>query len=270
MVAKLVICSPVMSFRSPKRSLEFALPVQLHLRPCGETARNGPEKAVWQENDPTADPCRAPWGLQTLRSTALVGRVTLRALVAPLDAVDELSDLHRTRQHRGSKSGVQEQCTMQHAAAELKQAGRSHSSGRLAQQWGGAGRLAGLRRRRGEGVPRSPLGAERADGGSSPSLAALARLGAGTRYAKLRGPPLSPTSCQHAYESAVLALGLTSCPPNPQAGAHHGAIIAIPTAVRRAMHFGGRARAFFMRGRRGQIRHWRPCLLYTSPSPRDS
>ena len=76
------------------------------------------------------------------------------------------------------------------------------------------------------------------------------RLGAGTRYAKLRGAPLSPTSRQHAYKSAVLALGLTSCPPNPQAGAHHGAIIAIPTAVRRAMHFGGRARAFCMRGRR--------------------
>ena len=147
---------------------------------------------------------------------------------------------------------------MQHVVAELKQAGRSHSSGRLARQWGGAGRLAGLSLRRGEGVPRSPPGAERADGGSSPSLAALARLGAGTRYAKLPGAPLSPTSCQHAYESAVLALGLTSCPPNPQASAHHGAIIAIPTAVRRAMHFGGRARAFCMRGRRGHIRHWRP------------
>ena len=84
-------------------------------------------------------------------------------------------------------------------------------------------------------------------GGSSPSLAALARLGAGTRYATLLRTPLSPTSCQHAYESALLALGLASCPPNPQAGAHHGAIIAIPTAVRRAMHFGGRARAFCMR-----------------------
>ena len=147
---------------------------------------------------------------------------------------------------------------MQHAAAELKQAGRSHSSGRLARQWGGAGRLAGLSWRRGEGVPRSPLGAERACGGSSPSLAALARLGAGTRYAKLRGAPLSLTSRQHPYESVVLALGLTSYPPNPQAGAQLGAIIAIPTAVRRAMRFGGRARAFCMRGRRGHIRHWHP------------
>ena len=57
------------------------------------------------------------------------------------------------------------------------------------------------------------------------------------------GPPLSPTSRQHAYKSAVLALGLTSCPPNPQSGAQHGAIIPIPTTVRRAMRFGGRARA---------------------------
>ena len=56
----------------------------------------------------------------------------------------------------------------------------------------------------------------------------------------------------------MLALGLPSYPPNPQAGAHHGAIIAIPTAVRRTMHFGGRARANFMRGRRDMIRHWRP------------
>ena len=55
-------------------------------------------------------------------------------------------------------------------------------------------------------------------GGSSPSLAALARLGAGARYAKLPGAPLSLTSCQHAYKSAVLALGLPSYPPpNPQA-----------------------------------------------------
>ena len=175
-----------------------------------------------------------------------------------LDAVDELSDLHRTRQHRGSKSGVYAQCVGQHVAAELNQAGRNHSSRRLGQQWGGAGRLARLCRMRDEDVPRSRPGAKTACGGSSPSLAALARLGAGTRYAKLRGAPLSPTSRQHAYKSAVLALGLTSCPPNPQASAQHGAIIAIPTAVRRAMHFGGRARAFCMRGRRGHIRHWRP------------
>ena len=147
---------------------------------------------------------------------------------------------------------------MQHAVAEPKQAGRSHSSGRLAQQRGGAGRLAGLSWRRGEGVPRSRPGAQTAWGGSSPSLAALARLGARTRYAKLRGAPLSLTSRQHPYESVVLALGLTSYPPNPQAGAQHGAIIAIPTAVRRAMHFGGRARAFCMRGRRDWIRHWHP------------
>ena len=80
----------------------------------------------------------------------------------------------------------------------------------------------------------------------------------GVSYAKLWGGALSPTSRQHAYKSAVLALGLSSCPPNPQAGAHHGAIIAIPTAVRRTMHFGGRARAIFMRGRRDGIRHWRP------------
>ena len=115
-----------------------------------------------------------------------------------------------------------------------------------------------MSRMRGEDVPRSRPGAKTAWGGSSPSLAALARLGAGARYAKLPGAPLSPTSRQHAYKSAVLALGLPSYPPNPQAGAHHGAIIAIPTAVRRAMHFGGRARANFMRGRRDMIRHWRP------------
>ena len=180
-VAKIVKCSPVISFRSPTRSSGSAVPVQLHLPPCGETARNGPEKAVWQENDPTADPCRTPRGLQARRSMALVDRVSLQTLMVALGAGGELSDLHRTRQHRGSKSGVQEQCTMQHVVAELKQAGRSHSSSRLAQQWGGAGRLAGLSRRRGEGVPRSPLRAERACGGSSPSLAALARLGAETR-----------------------------------------------------------------------------------------
>ena len=56
----------------------------------------------------------------------------------------------------------------------------------------------------------------------------------------------------------MLALGLPSYPPNLQAGAQDGAIIAIPTAVRRTMHFGGRARAIFMRGRRDRIRHWRP------------
>ena len=42
----------------------------------------------------------------------------------------------------------------------------------------------------------------------------------------------------------ALALGLPSYPPNPQAGAHHGAVIAIPAAVRRAMQFGARARPF--------------------------
>ena len=115
-----------------------------------------------------------------------------------------------------------------------------------------------MSRMRGEDVPRSRPGAKTAWGGSSPSLAALARLGAGARYAKLPGAPLSPTSRQHAYKSAVLALGLPSYPPNPQAGAHHGAIIAIPTAVRRAMHFGGRARAFCMRGRRDKMRPWHP------------
>ena len=35
---------------------------------------------------------------------------------------------------------------------------------------------------------------------------------------------------QHAYKSALLALGLASCPPNPQVGAHHGAAIAILAA----------------------------------------
>ena len=104
-----------------------------------------------------------------------------------------------------------------------------------------------MSRMRGEDVPRSRPGAKTAWGGSSPSLAALARLGAGARYAKLWGGALSPTSRQHAYKSAVLALGLPSYPPNPQAGAHHGAIIAIPTAVRRAMHFGGRAGEFHAR-----------------------
>ena len=56
----------------------------------------------------------------------------------------------------------------------------------------------------------------------------------------------------------MLALGLPSYPPNLQAGAQDGAIIAILAARPRAMHFGGRARAIFMRGRRGHIRHWRP------------
>ena len=100
------------------------------------------------------------------------------------------------------------------------------------------------------GVPRSRPGAPTAWGGSSPSLAALARLGAGARYAKLWGGALSPTSRQHAYKSAVLALGLPSYPPPTHKRVEHGAIIAIPTAVRRTMHFGGRARAIFMRGRR--------------------
>ena len=36
---------------------------------------------------------------------------------------------------------------------------------------------------------------------------------AGARYAKLWGGALSPTSRQHAYKSAVLALGLPSYPP---------------------------------------------------------
>ena len=96
-VAKLVECLPVMSFRSPMRSLWSAVPVQLHLRPCGETARNGPEKAVWQENDPTANPCRTPRGLQARRSTALVAQASLQTLMVALGAVGELSDLHRTR-----------------------------------------------------------------------------------------------------------------------------------------------------------------------------
>ena len=96
-VAKLVECSPVMSIRTPKRSPGSPVPVQLHLRPCGETARNGPEKAVWQENDPTTDPCRTPRGLQARRSTALVAQVSLQALMVALGAVGELSDLHRTR-----------------------------------------------------------------------------------------------------------------------------------------------------------------------------
>ena len=43
-------------------------------------------------------------------------------------------------------------------------------------------------------------------------VAALARLGAGARYAKLWRGALSPTSRQHAYKSAVLALGLPSYP----------------------------------------------------------
>ena len=82
------------------------------------------------------------------------------------------------------------------------------------------------------------------------------------------GGPLSPTSRQHAYESAVLALGLPSYPPNLQAGAQDGAIIAILAARPRAMHFGGRARAIFMRGRRGHIRHWRPGHFVASPARR--
>ena len=102
----------------------------------------------------------------------------------------------------------------------------------------------------GEVVPRSPLGAERACGGSSPSLAALARLGAGLHYAKLLRTPLSPTSRQHAWQSAVLALGLSSSPPNPQAGAQHGAIIAIPDAARATAAFRRSFWPFCMRGRR--------------------
>ena len=48
------------------------------------------------------------------------------------------------------------------------------------------------------------------------TIAALARLGAGTHYAKLRGPPLSPTSRQHAYQSACLLY--TSPSPRDQRG----------------------------------------------------
>ena len=183
----------------------------------------------------------------------MVVQVSLQTLAVVLEAAGELPDLHRTRQHRGSKSGVYAQGIGQHVAAELKQAGRSHGSSRLGRQWGGAGRLARLSRMRGEDVPRSRPGAKTAWGGSSPSLAALARLGAGARYAKL-----SPTSRQHAYKSAVLALGLSSCPPNPQAGAHHGAIIAIPTAVRRDARARRSFWPFCMPARRDMIRHWRP------------
>ena len=48
------------------------------------------------------------------------------------------------------------------------------------------------------GVPRSQPGDKRARGGSSPSLAALARLGAGSHYAKLLRTPLWWTNRQHA------------------------------------------------------------------------
>ena len=53
----------------------------------------------------------------------------------------------------------------------------------------------------------------------------LRHFAPGTHYAKLRGPPLSLTSRQHTYKSAVLALGLTSYPPQPTSGcstrSHH-------------------------------------------------
>ena len=48
----------------------------------------------------------------------------------------------------------------------------------------------------------------------------------------------------------MLALGLPSYPPTLHKRVEHGAIIAILAARPRAMHFGGRARAFCMRGRR--------------------
>ena len=63
---------------------------------------------------------------------------------------------------------------------------------------------------------------------------------------------------QHTYKSTVLAPGLPSYPPDPQATAQHGAVIAILAAVRRPPAAGGRARAFCMRGRRDTMLHWRP------------
>ena len=56
----------------------------------------------------------------------------------------------------------------------------------------------------------------------------------------------------------MLALDLPSYPPYPQAGVEHGAIIAILATRPRAMHFGGRARAFCMRGRGDKMGPWRP------------
>ena len=183
-------------------------------------------------------------------STYLGWLIDLQTPAAALDAVGESLTELRPRlceRQSGHQSSMPKRQSVRHEPQLHK---GSHSSSRLGQWPGEAGRLAGLRERWGVGVPRSPLGAERAWGGSSPSLAALARLEAGLRYARLLRTQLSPTSCQHAYKSAVLALGLTSYPPNPQPGAQHGAVIAILAAVRRAMHFGGRARAFCMRGRR--------------------
>ena len=81
------------------------------------------------------------------------------------------------------------------------------------EQWGAAGRLARLSRMWGEGVPRSRLGAKRACGGSSPSLAALARLGAGAGHTTLSPTPLRGIGYPQAPKSPALSLGLPSYPP---------------------------------------------------------
>ena len=91
--------------------------------------------------------------------------------------------------------------------------------------------------------------------GEAPRRRSLRSLGSEREPATLSygGGALSPTSRQHAYKSAVLALGLSSYPLAPEAGAHHEAIIAIPTIVRHPMHTHfrrARARAFCMPARR--------------------
>ena len=53
----------------------------------------------------------------------------------------------------------------------------------------------------------------------------------------------------------MLSLGLPSFPPNPQAGAQHGAIIAIRDAARATAAFRRSFWPFCMRGRRDNMRH---------------
>ena len=75
----------------------------------------------------------------------------------------------------------------------------------------------------------------------------------GETHTKLRGPHYYGQAVgQYTHKWVALALGLPSYPPYAQAGAQDGAVIAISAAVRRAMHFGDRARPFRFsaRGRR--------------------
>ena len=57
------------------------------------------------------------------------------------------------------------------------------------------------------------LGGWRLDGGSSPSLAALALLGAGAGHTTLSPTPLRGIGSSRAPKQAALSLGLPSYPP---------------------------------------------------------